>query len=82
MMYKSFKHQKTSLSTYTLSPKLNTRTHKLGFLISHLVRRLSSHPLLSLYGDYQASLSDLARSVRISPCSSALSPAASMFLSL
>ncbi|KAM0013419.1 hypothetical protein Hdeb2414_s0044g00742951 [Helianthus debilis subsp. tardiflorus] len=37
MMYKSFKHQKSLLSTYTLSPKLNVDTqtrHKLGFQIS------------------------------------------------
>ncbi|KAJ0535727.1 hypothetical protein HanIR_Chr09g0433771 [Helianthus annuus] len=33
MIYKSFKHQKTPHSTYTLSPKINTRTH-LGFHIS------------------------------------------------
>ncbi|MFS8022928.1 hypothetical protein Hanom_Chr16g01445271 [Helianthus anomalus] len=65
MMYKSFKHQKTSPSTYTLSPKLNTRTHKLGFLSSLIWS--AAHPLilcslsLSLYGDcYMATSSGLS----------------------
>ncbi|KAJ0835545.1 hypothetical protein HanRHA438_Chr16g0756551 [Helianthus annuus] len=48
-MYKSFKHQKTSFSTCTLSPKLNTRTHKkLGFLISRLILSAAHLLILSL----------------------------------
>ncbi|MFS7984490.1 hypothetical protein Hanom_Chr14g01247321 [Helianthus anomalus] len=31
MMYKSFKHQKTSLSTYTLTQKKNRHRIRLGF---------------------------------------------------
>ncbi|MFS7976582.1 hypothetical protein Hanom_Chr10g00894131 [Helianthus anomalus] len=71
MMYKSFKHQKTSLSTYTLPPKLNTRTQTRVSLIYHLVRRSCSHLLCSLSLSTSSGLSDLARSltrsVRISP---------------
>ncbi|KAJ0699539.1 hypothetical protein HanOQP8_Chr10g0356971 [Helianthus annuus] len=75
MMYKSFKHKKTSLSSYTLFPKLNTRgyTNKLGFLSSLIWS--AAHPLILCsamrWRLHQASLLDLARSltrsVRISP---------------
>ncbi|MFS7911756.1 hypothetical protein Hanom_Chr02g00121871 [Helianthus anomalus] len=67
MMYKSFKHLKTSLSTYTLSPKLNTWTHKLGFsgLSFGPPLILSSSALFAAIQKHEAFDEDITRLVQI-----------------
>ncbi|MFS7966881.1 hypothetical protein Hanom_Chr09g00779171 [Helianthus anomalus] len=52
-MYKCFKHQKTSISTYTLQPK-NTDTSQSFTLISKHFKMPASCSSLSLFGDFRS----------------------------